>query len=88
MRGDIVRIELMQTIYRSNRNEDTKSKFANDGFNPMPVGGWQVLRQRTDKQANGPKVAENILKTIKDPVEEEELRSLLEDTTESDFVIK
>ena len=27
-------------------------------------GGWKVLRQRTDKQANGPKVAESILATI------------------------
>ena len=24
-------------------------------------GGWQVLRQRTDKPANGPNVAEKIL---------------------------
>ena len=54
----------------------------------MLKGGWQVLRQRTDKQANGPKVAESILKTIKDPVDEEDLRSLLSEIKETEFVIK
>ena len=87
LRGEIVKIQLIQTICKTLK-EDGRSKFANDENNPRPEGGWKVLRQRTDKQANGPRVAENILKTIKDPVEEDELRDLLEDTTEREFVMK
>ena len=50
-------------------------------------GGWNILRQRTDKQANGPKVAEAILQTIKDPVEEEDLKALMQDIEQSDFAV-
>ena len=42
-------------------------------------GGWVVLRQRTDKIANAIKTAESILKTIRNPVYEDELKGLLED---------
>ena len=48
-------------------------------------GGWNILRQRTDKQANGPRVAEAILKTIKDPVDEEDLKALMQDIERADF---
>ena len=50
-------------------------------------GGWRILRQRTDKQANGPKVAEAILQTIKDPVDEEDLKALMQDIEQADFAV-
>ena len=43
----------------------------------MP-GGWSVWRQRTDKIANAIQTADSIMKTIRDPVDEEELSDLLE----------
>ena len=46
-----------------------------------------MLRQRTDKQANGQKTAENILKTILDPVEEEDLKALMVELKKDDFII-
>ena len=74
-RGEIVRRHLLE-----------KSQGA--GNEPKMIncqGGWNILRQRTDKQANGPKVAEAILQTIKDPVEEEDLKALMQDIEQSDF---
>ena len=44
-----------------------------------------MFRQRTDKTANAIKTAESILKTIQNPVFEDELRGLLEDLAEADF---
>ena len=48
-------------------------------------GGWKVHRQRTDKSANAPHVAQNILKTIHGLDLSEHLRSLLEDVKEENF---
>lgn len=49
-------------------------------------GGWTVLRQRTDKSANALTTCESILKTIKDPVTQEELLDLLEDIVPESFM--
>ena len=46
---------------------------------PELLGGWQIFRQRTDKTANAIKTAESIIKTIMNPVYEDELKDLLED---------
>jgi hypothetical protein len=43
------------------------------------LGGWKVFRQRTDKTANAIATAESIIKTILNPVYEDELKDLLED---------
>ena len=47
--------------------------------------GWAVLRQRTDKKANAIKTAESILKTIRDPVEQDSLHALLEQMQDATF---
>jgi len=44
-----------------------------------------VFRQRTDKTANAIKTAESIIKTIMNPVYEDELRGLLEDLQQVTF---
>ena len=49
------------------------------------LGGWKVFRQRTDKTANAIKTAESIIKTIQNPVYEDELRGLLEDLSSVSF---
>ena len=49
------------------------------------MSGWKVFRQRTDKTANAIKTAESIIKTIMNPVYEDELRGLLEDLQQVTF---
>ena len=59
-----------------------------EGFNEdeseMMVG-WNILRQRTDKVANAIKTAESIIDTIRNPVEEPDLKDLLEDLADVTF---
>ena len=52
---------------------------------PQILGGWSVWRQRTDKVANAIQTADSIIKTIMDPVEEDELKDLLEDLKTENF---
>jgi len=49
------------------------------------VGGWKVLRERTDKPPNASFVAKNIMKTISKPVSKEDLIDVVEDLTADDF---
>ena len=49
------------------------------------LSGWQVLRQRTDKTANAIKTVLSIIKTIREPVYEEELKGLLEELQSHSF---
>ena len=49
------------------------------------LGGWNVHRHSTDKSANALNTAESIMKTIMDPVEEEDLKFLLEDLSDATF---
>ena len=84
LRGEKVRKALVQAICGTVPQEE-KAPERGGRDAKLLKGGWQVLRQRTDKQANGPNVAESILRTIKDPVEEEDLRGLLDQLVQADF---
>ena len=64
-------------------NLDTVEGFNEDDSEMME--GWNILRQRTDKVANAIKTAESIIGTIRNPVEEDELKDLLEDLADVTF---
>ena len=49
------------------------------------LGGWKVLRQRTDKSANASVVAKSILEAILVPDLEEPLKATLSDITKDEF---
>ena len=61
-----------------------KSSVASDR-QPGP-GGWQVLRERTDKPPNALEVAKNILRTIRGMDLEEPLKQILAEVRQGDFV--
>ena len=64
-------------------NLDSVEGFNEDDSEMME--GWNILRQRTDKVANAIKTAESIIGTIRNPVEEDELKDLLEDLADVTF---
>jgi hypothetical protein len=49
------------------------------------LGGWKVLRQRTDKSANASVVAKSILEAILVPDLEEPLKATLSDISKDEF---